>query len=95
MHAVTDGPGFGQPLPVDLIQIGHRGDQLGMEDQGLGEWFGLADASVGDLPHQVDMPGQPGVGSPDRCENTPGQRQDDQAVLKLEDHRPRHPRQID
>lgn len=73
----------------------HRGEPVGIEDQASGEFLSLADAPVGDMPRQVDMLGQPGVHDTDRCENPPGPAQHDQAVLKLEDYRPRRSRQVD
>jgi len=54
VHAVADGPGFRQPLPERVIQIGHRGDQVGVEDQACGECFGLADAPTAVI-HQRDV----------------------------------------
>jgi hypothetical protein len=54
VHAVADGPGFGEPLPEHLIQVGHGGGPVTVKNQTLGERFGLADAPVCEPPSQIE-----------------------------------------
>ena len=68
MRSVADSAGLGQPLAELFIQIGHRADQVTVEDHIAGQVLGLADAPVGQAARQVEVPAKPATQDVDRCE---------------------------